>query len=88
MYRLNNDRNFYRVIDIENGYWLETISREELENTCPSRVSISGWHGKIRFDIPITCFHDCSNEISYNIILKPNYDYSTDGWISKREYIK
>lgn len=27
MYKLNNDRDFYRVIDIKNGYWLETISQ-------------------------------------------------------------
>ena len=87
-YELNNDRDFYRVIDIENGYWLETITSEELENTCPSRFSISAWHGKINFDIPITCFDVSENKVNYNIILKPNYDYSSDGWVSKKEYIE
>ena len=87
-YELNNDRDFYRVIDIENGYWLETITGDELDNTCPSRFSLSGWHGKINFDIPITCFYVSENKVNYNIILKPNYDYSSDGWIPKKEYIK
>lgn len=89
MYKLNNsDKDFFRVIDIENGYWLEAITGDELDNTCPSRFSISGWHGKIRFDIPITCFDVDGNRVNYNAILKPNYDYSSDGWVSKKEYIK
>jgi hypothetical protein len=64
--------DFVEVIDTKFGPWLRMISADDLKNVSPDRFSLSVFYGKVKHNIPVTCFDWGNGEIYYSRIIEPD----------------